>query len=75
ADSLGAGQAMIEKAVDYSGQREQFGRLIGSFQAVKHMCAEMAARHEPCRSLVWYAAHAFDSIPEDASIFACHAKS
>ena len=34
-----------------------------------------AARHEPCRSLVWYAAHAFDSIPEDASIFACHAKS
>ncbi|HRJ00835.1 MAG TPA: acyl-CoA dehydrogenase family protein, partial [Hyphomonas sp.] len=58
ADSLGAGQAMIEKAVDYAGQREQFGRLIGSFQAVKHMCAEMAARHEPCRSLVWYAAHA-----------------
>src|SRR3546814_20386469 len=44
ADSLGAGQAMIEKAVDYAGQREQFGRLIGSFQAVKHMFAEMAAR-------------------------------
>ena len=75
ADSLGAGQAMIEKAVDYSGQREQFGRLIGSFQAVKHMCAEMAARHEPCRSLVWYAAHAFGAMPEDVSLVACHAKS
>ncbi|MBU2195346.1 MAG: acyl-CoA/acyl-ACP dehydrogenase [Alphaproteobacteria bacterium] len=75
ADSLGAGQAMIEKAVDYAGQREQFGRLIGSFQAVKHMCAEMAARHEPCRSLVWYAAHAFDAVPTEASLVACHAKS
>ena len=75
ADSLGAGQAMIEKAVDYAGQREQFGRVIGSFQAVKHMCAEMAARHEPCRSLVWYAAHAFDATPDEASLVACHAKS
>src|SRR3546814_2438826 len=75
ADSLGAGQAMIEKAVDYAGQREQFGRLIGSFQAVKHMCAEMAARHEPCRSLVWYAAHAFDAEPDEASLVACPATS
>src|SRR3546814_10540183 len=75
ADSLGAGQAMIEKAVDYAGQREQFGRLIGSFQAVKHMCARMAARHEPCRSLVWYAAPAFDAVPNEASLGACHAKS
>src|SRR3546814_14578733 len=61
--------------LDYAGQREQFGRLIGSFQAVKHMCAEMAARHEPCRSLVWYAAHAFDAVPNEASLVACHAKS
>ena len=75
ADSLGAGQAMIEKAVDYAGQREQFGRIIGSFQAVKHMCAEMAARHEPCRSLIWYAAHAFDAAPDEATLAACHAKS
>ena len=75
ADSLGAGQAMIEKAVDYAGQREQFGRIIGSFQAVKHMCAEMAARHEPCRSLIWYAAHAFDAASDEATLAACHAKS
>lgn len=75
ADSLGAGQAMIEKAVDYAGQREQFGRIIGSFQAVKHLCAEMAARHEPCRSLIWYAAHAFDAASDEASLAACHAKS
>src|SRR3546814_8787163 len=36
---------------------------------------EMAARHEPCRSLVWYAAHAFDAVPNEASLVACHAKS
>lgn len=75
ADSLGAGEAMIEKAVAYAGEREQFGRVIGSFQAVKHMCAEMAARHEPCRALVWYAAHAYDAAPGEAALMACYAKS
>ena len=35
----------------------------------------MAARHEPCRALVWYAAHAFDAVPEEAALVACHAKS
>lgn len=75
ADSLGAGEAMIEKAVAYAGEREQFGRVIGSFQAVKHMCAEMAARHEPCRALVWYAAHAWNALPREAALAACQAKS
>ncbi|MDO9433787.1 MAG: acyl-CoA dehydrogenase family protein [Phenylobacterium sp.] len=75
ADILGAGTAMIEQAVAYAGTRVQFGRPIGSFQAVKHMCAEMAAALEPCRSLVWYAAHAFDHAPDEASLMACHAKS
>ena len=74
ADTLGAGQTMLDKAVEYAGERQQFNRVIGSFQAVKHMCAEMAAELEPCRSLVWYAAHAFDAIPEDARVTACHAK-
>ena len=75
ADTLGAGGMMIEKAVAYAGERKQFGRVIGSFQAVKHMCAEMASELEPCRSLVWYAAHAFDTMPDEASLMAAHAKS
>jgi alkylation response protein AidB-like acyl-CoA dehydrogenase len=74
ADTLGAGQRMIEKAVEYAKERQQFGRVIGSFQAVKHLCAEMAAELEPCRALVWYAAHAFDAIPAEASLTAAHAK-
>jgi alkylation response protein AidB-like acyl-CoA dehydrogenase len=74
ADTLGAGQHMIEKAVEYAKERQQFGRIIGSFQAVKHLCAEMAAELEPCRALVWYAAHAFDAIPAEASLTAAHAK-
>ncbi|MAB14748.1 acyl-CoA dehydrogenase family protein [Parvibaculum sp.] len=75
ADTLGTGWMMIDKAVAYAKERKQFGRVIGSFQAVKHMCAEMAAELEPCRSLVWYAAHAFDEMPEEGPLMAAHAKS
>ncbi|ABS63489.1 acyl-CoA dehydrogenase domain protein [Parvibaculum lavamentivorans DS-1] len=75
ADTLGAGWAMIDKAVAYAAERKQFGRVIGSFQAVKHMCAEMASELEPCRSLIWYAGHAFDEVPEESSLMAAHAKS
>jgi alkylation response protein AidB-like acyl-CoA dehydrogenase len=74
ADILGASQRAIELAVAYALERRQFDRVIGSFQAVKHMCAEMVAELEPARSLVWYAAHAFDAVPEEASLMACHAK-
>jgi alkylation response protein AidB-like acyl-CoA dehydrogenase len=74
ADTLGAAEAMLEKAVAYAKERRQFDRVIGSFQAVKHMCAEMAAELEPCRSLVWYAAYAFDAVPGEASLIAAHAK-
>ena len=74
ADSLGASQTMIDKAVDYSKERKQFGRAIGSFQAVKHMCAEMAADLEPCYALVWHAAHCHDYSPAEARLMACHTK-
>ena len=74
ADTLGAAQRMIERAVAYSKERQQFGRVIGSFQAVKHLCAEMAAELEPCRALVWYAAYAQDALPEEATLTAAHAK-
>jgi len=74
ADSLGASQVMLDKAVAYSLERKQFGRQIGSFQAVKHMCAEMAAELEPCHAMVWHTAHCFDHIPEEARLMACHTK-
>jgi len=74
ADTLGAGGRMIEKAVDYAKERKQFGRVIGSFQAVKHLCAEMIAELEPCRSLIWYAAYAFDEFPDQSRRMAAHAK-
>ncbi|MGE0622231.1 MAG: acyl-CoA dehydrogenase family protein [Pseudomonadales bacterium] len=74
ADTLGAAQNMLDQAVAYANEREQFNRPIGSFQAVKHMCAEMAAHLEPCRALVWYAAHALDELPEEATLYACHTK-
>ena len=75
ADSLGASEALLTKAVEYSKERKQFGRAIGSFQAIKHMCAEIAADLEPCYSLVWHAAHCFDNIPDESRLMSCHAKS
>jgi alkylation response protein AidB-like acyl-CoA dehydrogenase len=54
--------------------RQQFGRPIGSFQALKHMAAEMVADVEPARSLVWYAAWAFDHRPREATRAAAIAK-
>jgi alkylation response protein AidB-like acyl-CoA dehydrogenase len=66
---------MLEKAVAYSKEREQFNRPIGSFQAVKHMCADMVAKLEPCRSLVWYAAYAQDHVAEEAALMSRMAKS
>lgn len=74
ADSLGAAQAMLDKAVAYSLERKQFNRVIGSFQAVKHMCSEMAASLEPCRALLWYAAHCHQATPDELALEACHLK-
>lgn len=74
ADALGASQRMLEMAVAYAHERKQFGVPIGSFQAVKHMCAEMAAELEPCRALMWHAAQSLDRLAPDALVTACHAK-
>jgi alkylation response protein AidB-like acyl-CoA dehydrogenase len=57
----GAGQL----ATAYAGEREQFGRPIGSFQAVKHLCAEMLVRTEVARSAVYAAACALDGASDD----------
>jgi alkylation response protein AidB-like acyl-CoA dehydrogenase len=74
ADSLGGSQRALEMAVEYSKVREQFGRPIGSFQAIKHMCAEMVSEIEPARSLVWYAAYAYDHELRNAPRAAAMAK-
>ncbi len=70
ADIVGSCDRALELSVAYALTREQFGRKIGSFQAVKHICAEMAAALEPARSLLWYAAHAFDALPAEAALSA-----
>ncbi|MGE0224840.1 MAG: acyl-CoA dehydrogenase family protein [Acetobacteraceae bacterium] len=74
ADSLGAAQHMLDAAVAFAKERVQFGRVIGSFQGVKYMLADCVTILEPCRGMVWYAAHAQDALPEEARLTACHAK-
>lgn len=74
ADTLGAAQRMLDESVTYAQERKQFNRAIGSFQAVKHMCAEMAAEIEPARALVWHAAYALDADPSEGPLLAHLAK-
>jgi alkylation response protein AidB-like acyl-CoA dehydrogenase len=65
-DALGAAARLLEMTVTYAGQRQQFGAPIGSFQAVKHHCADMAVAVEAGRSVLWAAAVALDGGPDDA---------
>jgi alkylation response protein AidB-like acyl-CoA dehydrogenase len=68
ADALGASERMLQLAVDYSKQRQQFGRPIGSFQAVKHAAAQMLVTVESSLSIVCYAAQsAEECLPERAA--------
>ncbi|KAA8946878.1 acyl-CoA dehydrogenase family protein, partial [Mycobacterium sp.] len=68
ADALGASERMLQLAVDYSKQRQQFGRPIGSFQAVKHAAAQMLVTVESSLSIVCYAAQsAEEGLPERAT--------
>jgi 3-oxochol-4-en-24-oyl-CoA dehydrogenase len=60
AESAGVAAWCLETAVDYAKVREQFGRPIGAFQAVKHRCARMLAEVELARAAVWDAAGAHD---------------
>ncbi|MEV6876856.1 acyl-CoA dehydrogenase family protein [Amycolatopsis sp. NPDC051128] len=55
AEMLGGAQRTLEMAVAYAGVRQQFGRPIGSFQAIKHKCATMLVEVEAARSAVYYA--------------------
>ena len=74
ADALGAASRMLELAVEYSGQRTQFGVPIGSFQAVKHAAATMLVAEEAARSLVYYAAASVDACLPEAPLHAAAAK-
>jgi alkylation response protein AidB-like acyl-CoA dehydrogenase len=73
-DSLGLGEGMLAATVDYASVRHQFGRPIGSFQAVKHACADMLVRLSVARQLV---ATAVDSLAsgDDTGVTASMAKS
>jgi alkylation response protein AidB-like acyl-CoA dehydrogenase len=72
-DSLGIAEAMLSATVHYAGVRSQFGRPIGSFQAVKHACADMLVQIEVSRQLVEAAVGAV--VAGDATVQAAIAKS
>ena len=74
ADAFGGSSRCVDMARDYVMQREQFGQVIGAFQAVKHQLADLVADLEPSMSLYWYAAHAFDHLGDQSSRCAAMAK-
>jgi alkylation response protein AidB-like acyl-CoA dehydrogenase len=57
-EMVGGAQALLDAAVSYAQLRMQFGRLIGSFQAIKHKCADMLLEVELAKSAAYYAAEA-----------------
>ncbi len=70
AEQLGGAQHVLRSSVEYARTRIQFGRQIGSFQAVKHRCADMLVEIESARSAVY---HALDAAQADPSTLALEA--
>lgn len=74
AQLLGGSARVLEMAVEYAKVRVQFGRPIGSFQAVKHRCADMLVDVECMRSGTYYASWCVGSATPEASLAASSAK-
>jgi alkylation response protein AidB-like acyl-CoA dehydrogenase len=74
AELTGIAQRAMEMAVDYARDRKQFGRPIGSYQAVSHRCAQMLLEVEGSRSAAYYAAWTADAEPETLALAASMAK-
>ncbi len=66
AESTGAADATLAMAIDYAKVRVQYGKPIGSFQAIQHLCADMLVHVESARSAAWYAAWAIAHGSPDA---------
>jgi alkylation response protein AidB-like acyl-CoA dehydrogenase len=74
AEMMGGAQKVLDMAVDYARMRVQFGRPIGSFQAVQHKCANMMIDVEEAKSAVYYAAWAVSNEVAEASLASALAK-
>jgi alkylation response protein AidB-like acyl-CoA dehydrogenase len=74
AEMTGIAQRTMEMAVDYAKERQQFGRPIGSYQAVSHRCAQMLLETEGARSATYYAAWAAEASTDDLPLAASMAK-
>lgn len=65
---VGIAETALDLIVEYAKVRETFGRKIGSWQAVRHACADMAVRCEAARAQLWYAAAALKETRSDAQV-------
>jgi alkylation response protein AidB-like acyl-CoA dehydrogenase len=75
AEQVGGAQRVLEMSVEYAKVRVQFGRPIGSFQAIKHKCADMLLEVESAKSAAYYAGWAAAEDSDELPVVACLAKS
>jgi alkylation response protein AidB-like acyl-CoA dehydrogenase len=75
AEQVGGAQRCLDMAVDYAKTRIQFGRPIGSFQAIKHKCADMLLEVESAKSAAYYAGWAAAEDSDELPVVASLAKS
>ena len=74
AEEVGGAQKVLEMSVEYAKVRVQFGRPIGSFQAIKHKCADMLLEVESAKSAAYYAGWAAAEDSDELPVVACLAK-
>lgn len=74
ADAFGGAEHCVRMSVDYAKMREQYGQPIAAFQGLRYQLVGMALATEPSRGLYWYAAHAWDALPDKAPHAASQAK-
>jgi alkylation response protein AidB-like acyl-CoA dehydrogenase len=75
AEQVGGAQKVLEMAVEYAKMRVQFGRPIGSFQAIKHKCTDMLLEVECAKSAAYYAGWAVAEDNDELPVVASLAKS
>jgi alkylation response protein AidB-like acyl-CoA dehydrogenase len=74
ADAFGGAEHCVDMSIEYAKMREQYGQVIAGFQGLRYQLVKMAMGTEAARGLYWFAAHAWNALPDKAAHAAAQAK-